>query len=433
MTSTTSAKEQSKTIEFLPYIAGWFGNFIVNNALLTMLIYRYDPGLPNESNLPIIVPSALVGVAMMFSRIGGAFVQPIVGYLSDRCWTPLGKRRPFLLASLLPLIGGFFLLFNPPLTWGQTANTIYLGLILWLFYAGMAIYHVPYLAWLPTLAKTPDKQVKLSTQIGVFGLVGATIGGIIAPWLTDSYGFRGMGIVISIIGLITLAMPILEKEEYAPSKGKYPSFKTAITSACSNPTFRTYIITMICAWMVISIISVIPTFLVIALLQREISFAAVINTVIVGSSLGGFAFILPLSERFGKKRVFQFSLIWFGIGMLIMAVGRFWLQQSLIPWIILMIVAHLALASFFSLPNAMLSDIIEKDAEQQGVRREAVFFGTRGLLIQFSQGAGSLLTGLILALGKTPDNPLGVQFALVTAGCLSLFAAFLLRSYPIKQ
>ena len=432
MTPTTSTKWQRLQIDYVPYITGWFGNFIINNALLTMLIYRYDPGIPNDNNLPILVPSALVGMAMMVSRIGGAFVQPIVGYCSDRFWSPLGKRRPFLIASLLPLIGGFFFLFNPPTNLGQTASVFYLGVMLWFFYVGMATYHVPYLGWLPTLAKNPDQRVKLSTQIGIFGLVGATIGGIIAPWLTDSYGFRGMGIAISLVGLITLAMPVLEKEEYTPSKGKYPSFKTALTSAFANHTFRTYIIAMILAWMVISIISVIPTFLVIALLKREVSFAAIINTITVGSAIAGFAFVIPLAKEFGKKRVFQGSLIWFGVGMIVMAVGRFWFQDSLMPWLVMLILSYLALASFFSLPNAMLSDVIEQDADKQGSRREAIFFGTRGLLIQFSQGFGSLLTGSILMLGKTPDNPWGVQIAFLTAGLLSLAAARMLRSYPIK-
>jgi GPH family glycoside/pentoside/hexuronide:cation symporter len=192
-------------------------------------------------------------------------------------------------------------------------------------------------------------------------------------------------------------------------------------------------ITMILAWMVISIISVIPTFLVIALLKREVSFAAVINTIIVGSALAGFTLVLPLARKYGKKLVFQGSLIWVGLGMIAMACGRFWWQDSLIPWLILSIIANLALASFFSLPNAMLSDIIDQDAEQQGMGREAIFFGTRGLLIQFSQGAGSFLTGLILSFGKTPDNPWGVQIAFLSAGILSLAAAFVLRSYAIKK
>lgn len=433
MTSSTSSKWQHLRIDYLPYITGWFGNFIVNNALLTMLIYRYDPGIPNDYNLSILLPSALVGIAIMISRIAGAFVQPVVGYFSDRFWSPWGKRRPFILASLVPLIGGFILLFNPPNNLNQTTYFIYLVTMLWVFYVGMASYNVPYLAWLPTLAKSPEGRVKLSTQIGIFGLVGATIGGIIAPWLTDSYGFQGMGIAISLIGLITLAMPLLEKEEYSPSKGKYPNFKTTLTAAFTNRTFCIYMITMILAWMVISIISVIPTFLVIALLKREVSFAAVINTIIVGSALAGFTLVLPLARKYGKKLVFQGSLIWVGLGMIAMACGRFWWQDSLIPWLILSIIANLALASFFSLPNAMLSDIIDQDAEQQGMGREAIFFGTRGLLIQFSQGAGSFLTGLILSFGKTPDNPWGVQIAFLSAGILSLAAAFVLRPYAIKK
>ena len=50
--------------KWLPYMLGLFGMLLIYSALLTMLIYRYDPGIPNANELPFLVSSALVGTAI---------------------------------------------------------------------------------------------------------------------------------------------------------------------------------------------------------------------------------------------------------------------------------------------------------------------------------------------------------------------------------
>src|SRR5690606_19591201 len=46
----------------------------------------------------------------------GLLVQPVVGYLSDRTWTPLGRRRPyFLVGAVLATVALFFMPHSPTL------------------------------------------------------------------------------------------------------------------------------------------------------------------------------------------------------------------------------------------------------------------------------------------------------------------------------
>jgi maltose/moltooligosaccharide transporter len=52
-------------------------------------------------------PDLLIGLLSSTRSIEGALIQPTVGALSDRVWTPVGRRRPFMLIGI-PLSALFF-------------------------------------------------------------------------------------------------------------------------------------------------------------------------------------------------------------------------------------------------------------------------------------------------------------------------------------
>ncbi|MDJ0714701.1 MAG: MFS transporter [Prochloraceae cyanobacterium] len=398
-----------------------------------MLIYRYDPGVPNENNLPLLVSSALVGSAIFMNRVFGAIAQPLVGHFSDRLSSRWGRRRPFVAVGIMPLVFCFILLFTPPLNSVPIGNFVYLIGILCLFYLALAIYFVPYLAWIPDLARTPKERVNLSTLIAVFSLLGTAIGGICSPWLTSQFGFSKMASIIGGIGFVTLLMPLAVTEELVPVEKKYLTFWKSLRLAWHNPSFRSYSSGITCAWVTVSILTICPTFLAVALLNRDISFGAVINAVVLGSSAMGLPLVNLLAKYWGKRRIFQLSMIWFGCGLLAIGICPILFEDALLPWLVLLFLSGLGLAGFFILPNAMLPDLIDEDAKQTGLRREAIYFGTRGLLAESSIGLGAMLAGLILMLGKTPEQPWGVQLAFPVAGLFALASAWFFSFYPIKK
>src|SRR5207249_10442162 len=52
-------------------------------------------------------PDLLIGLLSSTRSIEGAVIQPTIGALSDRIWTPFGRRRPFMLIGI-PLSALFF-------------------------------------------------------------------------------------------------------------------------------------------------------------------------------------------------------------------------------------------------------------------------------------------------------------------------------------
>ncbi|MBV9172481.1 MAG: MFS transporter [Chloroflexi bacterium] len=82
----------------LMYAAGSIGTgafYAFNNFVLPPVLKAFG------------APDLLIGLLSSTRSIEGALIQPTVGALSDRIWTPLGRRRPFVLVGV-PLSAMFF-------------------------------------------------------------------------------------------------------------------------------------------------------------------------------------------------------------------------------------------------------------------------------------------------------------------------------------
>lgn len=426
-----SVKDRDRLqIYWLAYASGFLGLFLLKSALISVIVYRYDPG-PNAEQLPILVSAAWVGVMTFISRIAGAILQPVAGYLSDRTQGPWGKRRPFLAASALPIVISFALLFNPVMTARTEGKSLYLLMLLCIFHLAFSLYQVPYLAWLPELAKQDSQRIKLSKWLAITSLVGTAGGGATAPWLIEAYGFEGMTLVVAIIGLVTMLLPLMAPEP-AEKHSRPPALLLSLQKSWQNDAFRPYVWSNSAAWIAVTILSICPPFVAIALLNQTVGFSGLLNLLVLIGSAVGMGALTPLLRRFGKKETLQLSMLWSGVGLLLLSLSSFWLSASVTLWLFLLPLGSLGLAGFFVLPNAMLPDIVEKDLHL-GKSALAVYFGARGLFVEASVGVGALIAGLLLSLGRTAAQPLGIQLSVAVAGAFALASAGFLAAYPISK
>lgn len=415
---------------WLFYAMGFLGVFLMNSALTSILLYRYDPG-PNVDQLPILVPTFIAGSAFFAGRVIGAVFQPIAGYLSDCTQGRWGKRRPYLVISTPAIIGSFVLLLNPLITETSSGNSLYLISFLCLFYFALALYQVPYLAWLSELASQDHQRVTLSTWLGISSLIGAIIGGVGTPWLTAQYGFAVMTVVISGISLVMLLLPLLAPELVAQKTERLPLL-TVLRASWQNSSFRSYVLGTSAAWSAMSILAVCPPFFAIALLQQDISYGALLNALVLGGSAFSIFILRPFVNKLGKKRTSQFSMLWSGGGLMLLTVASIWLEPSLTLWLALLPISSLGLGSIIVLPNAMMQDVIDQDLKF-GQSAQAIYYGSRGLFRELSTGFGILIAGSLLSLGNTASEPLGVQLSLVAAGLCVFVSAWFWKLYPISK
>ena len=77
--------------------------------------------------------NALIGIAIMLAMIGDAISDPVVGIISDRWRSKLGRRHPFLWLAPVPLTLTLYCVFNPPeFLLGESSEFGQWGLFAWL-------------------------------------------------------------------------------------------------------------------------------------------------------------------------------------------------------------------------------------------------------------------------------------------------------------
>ena len=94
----------------------------------------------------LLIAPAVMGAIYSLSRIWDAVSDPLVGYLSDRTQTRLGRRRTWMLASCIPIGAGFYMVFSPPVDLSSTGLMVWMGVAVIGFYSAMTLFYVPHLS-----------------------------------------------------------------------------------------------------------------------------------------------------------------------------------------------------------------------------------------------------------------------------------------------
>lgn len=109
----------------------------------------------------------------------GLLVQPIVGYLSDRTWTGLGRRRPYFLAGALLSSLALFFMPNSPTLWVAAG-------MLWILDASINVSMEPFRAFVGDQLPMKQRASGYAMQSFFIG-VGAVVASLL-PWLLTKLG-----------------------------------------------------------------------------------------------------------------------------------------------------------------------------------------------------------------------------------------------------
>ena len=96
-----------------------------------------------STDVLLIAPAAM-GIIFGVARIWDAISDPLAGYLSDRTRTRLGRRRPWFLASAVPIGGFFLMMWSPPATFSDQWLVAWMAIAVFGFYTGTTILIVPH-------------------------------------------------------------------------------------------------------------------------------------------------------------------------------------------------------------------------------------------------------------------------------------------------
>ena len=114
----------------------------------------------------------------------GLLVQPVIGYMSDRTWNWLGRRRPYFLGGALLASGALFVMPHSSTLWMAAG-------LLWILDASINVAMEPFRAFVADQLPESQRPAGYSTQSFFIG-VGAVVASLL-PWLLAHAGVSNEG------------------------------------------------------------------------------------------------------------------------------------------------------------------------------------------------------------------------------------------------
>ncbi len=166
MDARVSTSAYAKTVPLgtkLIYAIGAASEGIINFAFNSFNFFFYTNVMG--------VPGTLAGLAITIALVFDAVTDPLVGSLSDRWRSRLGRRHPFMFMAPLPVATCLFLIYSPP-NWGSTGLFIWLTTLTVVLRSTMTLFHVPHLALGAELSADFTERTRVMSMNTLFSFVG---------------------------------------------------------------------------------------------------------------------------------------------------------------------------------------------------------------------------------------------------------------------
>lgn len=414
-------------------------------------------------NQVVGMSAAAVGLALMISLISDAFWDPAVGLWSDRTRSRIGRRHPFMYASIIPAGIAFWALWSPPAGMSDGGNFAWLLGTLMAVRFFISLSEIPSTSLAPEMAPDYDARTSLIAGRYFWGVIGGVLASVLAfqgflsdrvGGVTNMAGYVKYGIVGGAIIAFTVLVSSLGTHREIPhlTQASDQPFSARdllreVVSAFTNRNFAAIMIAALFSGMNAGISGGLNVYFNLYFFELSTDqISLLVGPVLLASLVG--VFVAPVcSRRWGKKRVVMvsFALALFAstmpIGLRLLGIlpGNDW------PWLLTFLVVETFFATTLILiglvvSTSMLADVVEDNAARTSTRSEGLFFAANSVLSKAVTGFGTLVSGLMLTWIDFPVHarpgaidpalmhqlgyiyvPVGVTLSLLSLYALSYF------------
>jgi len=164
-----------------------------------------------------------IPILWIAAPLTGLIVQPIIGYMSDRTWNRLGRRRPYFLVGAILASLALFVMPNSPYLWVAAG-------MLWIMDASINISMEPFRAFVGDNLSEKQRTSGFAMQtffIGIGAVVASALPWMMANWFGISNDAPAGEIPVSVrysfyIGgiafLLAVSWTVFRSREYSPSE-----------------------------------------------------------------------------------------------------------------------------------------------------------------------------------------------------------------------
>lgn len=162
-----------------------------------------------------LIPTATVSLLFLLARFWDALNDPLVGTMADRTNTKLGRFRPWVLFSCIPLVIMTVITFTAHPEWSNTSKTIYIFVTYGILVLVYTMVNIPYSAMTSAITQDPQERGSLASwrltcAVGG-GLLVAQVIARLLPQLTEATGSAAKGYQLSalILGVFAIILYLL--------------------------------------------------------------------------------------------------------------------------------------------------------------------------------------------------------------------------------
>lgn len=390
-----------------------------------------------------------ITIAFIIWSIWNALNDPMLGAISDRTRTKLGRRKPYIIASIFPLLIINILLWMPPL--GNDLITFFYFLaiiVIWeLFYT---MYSLNQTALFPEMFHNLEQRAKANTIIQFLTIISLMVAFLLPSFFIPRFDdplyfneYTYAAITISIICLVStllfIKFGLKEKAEFAKDAEKAPGFFNSLKFTLKNKTFLTYVLGTFSFWYSFGMIpTILPLYGSFVLNTTDsLILSLLLATAFISAAI--FIFIWKLIIRkFGAKKSFIIAIL-----SLIFTLSPFMFISGVIFAFISFSALGFGLAGALIVENVTISAVIDHDELQTGVRREGSFFGINGFFAKLTNVFVFLTIAIVFnnvgweifdPVGTTEQTILGLRSLMFIFPALFLCIGLIaMKFFPITK
>lgn len=435
--------------KLIAYGFGIFGWSLSLNIVSTLLSYMYLPPADEKTTLTNLVPQTtylyvfnIIALVLASGRLFDALIDPLIANWSDRLNHRLGRRIPFM--RIAPLFVALFcsLMFLPPVKGESIDNVKWLAFVQIGYYFFFGLYVIPYNALLSELGHYPNGKMQLSTSqsvgfmAGVFAASSVTKAATFFPaeW-GDLKQLEYAVFAYNLFGATCMLLPafVIDETKYCrPANASEPVFQS-LRTALSIKNFRVFAFADGVFFMSVALISSGLLYYITAMLGMSKEDGFLYMGVMLITTLLMYYPVNVLEKKISKKKLIIFAFS----ALSVVFAGIYFLGKVPIHPVMQVVLLMVLFGTFDSflgiLPNTVVADIAQAEAQRSGQNKEGMFFGMRALFQKLGQTLGVMLFMMLTLYGKDPCNDFGLRLSGVLGSVLCVLAAVVYIGYNEKD
>lgn len=368
------------------------------------------------------ISGTLAGTIISISIIWDAISDPVMGYVSDHTNRNIlfGRRLFYVLIGAIGIAVTNFFLWNIDASMPNIQKAVSLGVLLLLVKTFSTVLTTPYLALGAELSSDYIERTSVQSFRTAFFFLGFLFPTVIGMGLyfrptpdfangqMNPSAYSSLGLTASLIVLVCAAICIVltyKKDDTHipnPVKKKKVSFanmfrETADALKCND--FRNVSLSLLFINMAMGVVGAVGMHVFTFTFGFTSSQIAIVFSSLFVMALVGQPVWVAVVKKYEKRDVLIACLYAnIGIAFLFLLSVLFceWISAHYLAMLPLSMLIGISMGGSVALPYAMISDTIDKNAYNSGVRKEGVFYGCATFMYKVSQALSVLFVGTLI-------------------------------------